>query len=82
VKTIYPVIPISEGHALSVGVLSYNGYLHLSGYADPDALPEATELRSLLPAAFTELASAVGRGSSMSASMRRGAPPESQASDS
>jgi diacylglycerol O-acyltransferase len=63
VKTIYPVIPISEGHALSVGVLSYDGKLHFSAYADPEALPEAAELRSLLPAAFTELASAFERRS-------------------
>lgn len=74
------MIPISQGHALSVGALSYDGYLHFSGYADPDALPEATELRSLLPAAFTELESAVGRRSQTSASMRRAAPATSQAS--
>ncbi len=61
VKTIYPVIPISEDHVLSVGVLSYGGNLHFSAYADPDALPEAAELRSLLPAAFSELAGAFDR---------------------
>jgi diacylglycerol O-acyltransferase / wax synthase len=61
VRTIYPVIPISEGHSLSVGVLSYEGNLHFSAYADPDALPEAGELGSLLPAAFTELGKALER---------------------
>jgi WS/DGAT/MGAT family acyltransferase len=81
VKTIYPVIPISEGHALSVGVLSYDGYLHFSGYADPDALPEAAELRSLLPAAFTELSRAVERRSPSSASKGRAAPAKSRAPD-
>jgi WS/DGAT/MGAT family acyltransferase len=73
VKTIYPVIPISEGHALSVGVLSYDAKLHFSAYADPDALPEAAELGSLLPAAFTELASAFERRSSPSSSKRQAA---------
>ena len=55
VDAIYPVIPISDGHAIAIGVLTYRDALHFSAYVDPDALPDAGELRNLLPAAATEL---------------------------
>ena len=55
VLSIHPLIPISEGHSLSVGVLSYGGQLHFGVYADPTALPEAERLERLLPAAFDQL---------------------------
>jgi WS/DGAT/MGAT family acyltransferase len=35
----YPVVPLSEGHALSVGLFTYRDGVHLGLYADPDALP-------------------------------------------
>jgi WS/DGAT/MGAT family acyltransferase len=59
VGSIYPVIPVSEGHALSIGVLTYNGSIHFAAYVDPEALPEAGELRALIPASVTELEHAV-----------------------
>lgn len=40
----YPVVPLSEGHALSVGAFTYRGQTFLGFYADPDALPEAQDL--------------------------------------
>jgi WS/DGAT/MGAT family acyltransferase len=55
VTSIFPVIPVSDGHALSIGVLSYHGTLHFSAYADPVTLPEARELPALLSAARHEL---------------------------
>jgi WS/DGAT/MGAT family acyltransferase len=55
VTSIHPVIPISEGHVLSVGVLSYDGKLHFGAYADPEGLPEAGRLEWLLPQAIAEL---------------------------
>jgi WS/DGAT/MGAT family acyltransferase len=55
VLSIHPLIPISEGHSLSVGVVSYGGQLHFGVYADPTALPEAARLEGLLPAAFEQL---------------------------
>jgi WS/DGAT/MGAT family acyltransferase len=61
VASIYPVIPVSEGHALSIGVLTYNGSIHCAAYVDPEALPEAGELRALIPASVTELEHAVRR---------------------
>ena len=39
VRSIYPVIPIPDGHAVAIGVLTYAGGLHFAAYADPDAHP-------------------------------------------
>ena len=58
VRSIYPVIPIPEGHALSFGVLTYNERVHFSAYADPDALPRAGRLAIMLEDAIEELAAA------------------------
>jgi WS/DGAT/MGAT family acyltransferase len=55
VTSVFPVIPLSDGHALSLGVLSYNGTLHFAAYADPVTLPEARELPTLLSMALVEL---------------------------
>ncbi|MDP9385710.1 MAG: WS/DGAT domain-containing protein, partial [Actinomycetota bacterium] len=53
-----PVIPLSEGHALSIGMFSLAGTLCFSGYADPGALPEVSELPAALEASIAELAPA------------------------
>lgn len=55
VASIYPVIPLADGHALSFGALSYDGGMQFAAYADPVVLPEATELPSLLSAALLDL---------------------------
>jgi diacylglycerol O-acyltransferase / wax synthase len=55
VTSVFPVIPLSDGHALSIGVLSYNGTMHIAGYADPVTLPEARELPTLLSMALVEM---------------------------
>ena len=47
-EEIYPVVPIAEEHALSIGMLSYRRHLHFGLYADPDALPDAAHLPDLL----------------------------------
>lgn len=60
VRTIYPVIPIPEDHALSIGVLSYDDSLHFAAYADPVALPEAARLPLMIEEAVEELAIACG----------------------
>jgi diacylglycerol O-acyltransferase len=59
VSSIYPVIPIPEDHALSLGVLSYDDGLHFAVYADPEALPDAGRLPVMLEEATEELAAAV-----------------------
>ena len=38
----HPVVPIAQGHALSIGIFSYLGRLHFGFYADPHAFPEVT----------------------------------------
>jgi WS/DGAT/MGAT family acyltransferase len=55
VTSVFPVIPLSDGHALSLGVLSYSGAMHFAAYADPITLPEARELPTLLSMALVEL---------------------------
>ena len=55
VESIHPVIPTPDLHALSIGVLTYNGAAHFSFYADPLALPRTDSLPSALEKAVIEL---------------------------
>jgi WS/DGAT/MGAT family acyltransferase len=55
VTSVFPVIPLADGHALSIGVLSYDGAMHFTAYADPVTLPEAREMPTLLSVALVEL---------------------------
>jgi diacylglycerol O-acyltransferase len=52
---VVPAIPLSEGHALSVGVFSLRDRVCFGAYADPDALPQARELPAALSTATLEL---------------------------
>lgn len=51
----YPVVPLSQGHALSIGMFSYCDRLFFGGCADPEALPDAGRLPGALNAARLEL---------------------------
>ena len=62
VEAIHPVIPISDGHAIAIGVLTYRDALHFAAYVDPDALPHARELGPLFRHAVTELEHATAHG--------------------
>jgi len=64
IESIHPVIPISDGHAIAIGVLTYRNALHFAAYVDPTALPEARELGPLFRNAIGELEHAVTRGHS------------------
>lgn len=55
VEAIYPVIPISDGHAIAIGVLTYREHLHFAAYVAADALPNAGELAALFRDAVREL---------------------------
>jgi diacylglycerol O-acyltransferase len=55
VRSILPVIPIPDRHALAVGALTYERRLHLSAYLDPDVLHRAGALPVMLADAFQEL---------------------------
>jgi diacylglycerol O-acyltransferase / wax synthase len=54
----HPVVPLSEDHALSVGVFTYRGSAFFGFYADPDALPEVRELPAAVAAEVALLAGA------------------------
>jgi diacylglycerol O-acyltransferase / wax synthase len=56
----YPVVPISEEHAVSVGMFSYTDRLFYGLYADPVALPDVSGLPALLDDSLGELRAAVG----------------------
>ena len=52
---VLPAIPLSDGHALSVGVFSLRDRLCFGAYADPEALPQARELPGAIAVAADEL---------------------------
>jgi diacylglycerol O-acyltransferase / wax synthase len=53
----YPVVPLSEDHALSVGMFSYRDSIFFGCYTNPAAFPEAAEdLPGALDAQFRTLA--------------------------
>jgi WS/DGAT/MGAT family acyltransferase len=51
----YPVVPLAESHALSIGMFSYRDRLFFGCYADPHALPEVDRLPGLLERSASEL---------------------------
>jgi WS/DGAT/MGAT family acyltransferase len=72
VTSIYPVIPIPDRHALSIGVMTYNGGAHFSCYADPSALPGVERLTVALEDAIAELEADSPRPRSPRPGTRRG----------
>jgi diacylglycerol O-acyltransferase / wax synthase len=55
VSAIFPAVPFLEGHALSIGALSYRGRLHCGVDADATVVPDAAEVARDLEAAFDAL---------------------------
>ena len=51
-----PVIPLSDGHALAVGIFSHHDKITFGAHADPDALPSVREFPAALNASLLELA--------------------------
>jgi diacylglycerol O-acyltransferase len=70
VESIHPVIPLSDSHSLSLGVLSYGGSLQIAAHAHPGTLPEAVELPALVAEATSELESALARAAPAHGGMR------------
>jgi diacylglycerol O-acyltransferase / wax synthase len=52
----HPVVPIAEGHALSVGIFTHLEKLHFGLYADPGAFPQVSQLPDALDASLASLA--------------------------
>jgi WS/DGAT/MGAT family acyltransferase len=55
VRSVLPVIPIPDHHAIAVGALTYDQRLQLAAYVDPDALPHSGRLPLMFADAFAEL---------------------------
>jgi hypothetical protein len=55
VRSIHPVIPIPDRHALSIGVLTYDNRANFAAYADPHALPAVRRLPVMLDDSVREL---------------------------
>ena len=51
----HPVVPIAEGHALSIGIFSHTDKLSFGLYADPEAFPQVDDLPATLDASLREL---------------------------
>ena len=51
----YPVVPLADEHALSVGIFTYRDHAHFGCYADPDALPDVALLPDALCASLLAL---------------------------
>jgi WS/DGAT/MGAT family acyltransferase len=54
--TVYPVVPITADHALSIGIFTHREQAHFGLYADPEALPGVRELPRLLDREVADLA--------------------------
>jgi WS/DGAT/MGAT family acyltransferase len=50
-----PVIPLADGHALSIGIFSYADRITFGAHADPHALPQVAELPLALCAAVLDV---------------------------
>jgi diacylglycerol O-acyltransferase / wax synthase len=67
----HPVVPLAEGHALSIGLFSYREWLHFGLYAEPHAFPQVRELPGALGASLADLLRAVSPRGTKQARVRR-----------
>jgi hypothetical protein len=54
-KEVYPVVPLANSHALSIGMTTVQREACFGLYADRDALPNADRLADHIDAAIDEL---------------------------
>jgi WS/DGAT/MGAT family acyltransferase len=59
-RAAYPAVPLIDDHGLSVGVLSYNGVIHVGLHACPALVPNLVELAWEFERAFGALSVEVG----------------------
>jgi WS/DGAT/MGAT family acyltransferase len=55
---MFPIMPLTDGHALSIGLTSYDGRVCFGVNADRDAVPDVDEVAQLLRTALAELVAA------------------------
>jgi diacylglycerol O-acyltransferase len=56
----YPVHPLLPGHALAIGVTSYDGHVYFGITADRDQVPDADVLGQCVPEALAERLDTIG----------------------
>jgi diacylglycerol O-acyltransferase / wax synthase len=59
---MFPVVPLAEGQAVSIGVTSYDGGVYFGLNADRDAMPDVDVLASLIEESLGELLTASDDG--------------------
>ena len=59
--TAYPVVPLSRGQSVSVGLTSYNGGVYFGLNADRDAMPDVDVLAQCIDDAVAELLATIER---------------------
>jgi hypothetical protein len=57
--SMYPVVPLAKGQALSIGLTSYNGGVFYGLNADRDAMPDIDVLAGLIEESLAELVGTV-----------------------
>ena len=60
VSEVYPCIPLSDGRAVSIGVMSYDGQVFFGIVADRDAIPDADVLAQCIQESLEEMVETVG----------------------
>jgi diacylglycerol O-acyltransferase / wax synthase len=54
-EEVYPIVPLADRHAVSIGLTTVNGDAFFGVYADSEALPDADELAGAIGEAVDEL---------------------------
>jgi diacylglycerol O-acyltransferase len=54
-QSMYPVVPLAKGQAVSIGITSYNGGVYYGLNADRDAMPDVDVLAACIEESLTEL---------------------------
>ena len=74
VVAMYPVAPLTVGHALAVSCTSYNGGVYFGMTADREAIPDVAEFAVQIHEAVAELLSTIPdeKGSPAGQTRRRG----------
>jgi diacylglycerol O-acyltransferase len=70
----YPVLPLSAGHLLTIGVTSYNGDVYVGLTADRDAIRDLDVLAQCLADALEELLDTTVRGARIRQPTRKATP--------
>jgi hypothetical protein len=55
---MFPIMPLNEGHAVAVGLTSYDGRVYFGVNADRDAVPDVAEFADLIGTALAEMVAA------------------------